>query len=216
MLDHDQAQPKRASHGAAPTLRPNRLRLLGTALVGVLLLGTAFQAAASGVAGLGGRYADDGDGGIGAGSIAGIAVGAGLGIAAATGVLGGAPDDCRERRPALPERITRLSEIRLSPQETTLDAGECRCFFLEVRAADDNKWYSVTENTASTLELQSQTECLVKRDGQKNVFCVPIDASGSCDGKTVVVVGTYTPPGQAPMRASARVEIRVKRQETQR
>jgi hypothetical protein len=148
---------------------------------------------------------------MGAGAIAGIAVGAGLGIAVASGALvGGADEECNERRPALPERISQLSAIRLTPRETVLDAGECRCFFLEVRATEDARWYSVTQNAASTLELQSKSECVVKRDGQKNVFCVPIDAPNSCDGTIATVEGTYTPRGQAPMTASAQIQIRIK------
>jgi hypothetical protein len=155
------------------------------------------------------------DGGVGAGTVAGIAAGVGLAGAAASGAFGGGlfgaggADECREPRPALPERFNQFSEIRLVPGETTLEAGRCRCFFLEVRAAEDREWYSVTHRASSTIELQEQSECVVKRGGSKNAFCVPVTAARNCDGRSVTVVGTYAHPGQSPMTATARILVRV-------
>lgn len=201
-------------HPVTPLSRPRYVRILGASLVGLLLLGTAFRAVASNtVAGLIGGYADSGNGGIDGGAIAGIAAGSGLAIAAASGVFAGGADDCEERHSNLPERLNQFSAIRLIPTETTLEAGQCRCFFLEVQATEDKKWYSVTHRANSTIELQEQTPCVVKRDGSKNVFCVPIDASKSCDGKSVTVVGTYLPAGQPPMTATARILVRIPQSE---
>lgn len=209
-----QRSQSRSPLSVAPTDRPPYARILSACLLGVLLLGTAFRAVAgNSVAGLIPNYGPrggDGDGGISGAAIAGIVVGAGVGIAVATGAFaGGAADECREPQPTLPERLNQFSEIRLTPRETTIESGECRCFFLEVLATEDKKWYSVTHRSNSTIELQSQSECVVKRDGSKNVFCVPVDADKSCDGKLVTVVGTYTHPTQAPMTATATIRVRV-------
>jgi hypothetical protein len=214
MPQRTQRAQSRRPLSAVSADRPPYVRILGACLLGVLLLGTAFRAVAgNSVAGLNPNYGPrggDSDGGISGAAIAGIVVGAGAGIAVASGAFaGGAGDECREPQPTLPERLNQFSEIRLTPRETTIESGDCRCFFLEVLATEDKKWYSVTHSSNSTLELQSQSECVVKRDGSKNVFCVPIDAAKSCDGKLVTVVGTYTHATQAPMTATATIRVRI-------
>jgi putative inorganic carbon (hco3(-)) transporter len=156
--------------------------------------------------------------------VAGSLVGAGLAygaIRAATtdgagGVGGnggefamGAAHECPEKYPPLPADVNRISEIRLVPEETSIRAGYCRCFSLEVKSEQDGKWYSVTHRNESRIALRSPSEYLMKRDGTKNIFCVPADTSADANGMLVVLVGTLTLEGQAPYTAEATVKIRV-------
>lgn len=152
---------------------------------------------------------------IGTGAAIGIGVGvAGVaaGIAAGSGAFGGggagggagmlANGDAAILQP-LPQG-TQIRALRLIPRNTDLDAGSCRVFDLQGRSASDHKWYSVTNNGDSAIMLRDHTPCVIKQEGSKNVFCVPITAPQSCNGQTVVIEGTYQ-----GMTADARITVHV-------
>jgi hypothetical protein len=120
----------------------------------------------------------------------------------------GGTAECKEQYPSLPADMNRVTEIRLSPSDTRVERGYCRCFYLNVKA-EDGKWYSVTQRAESHIELKDPDICLSKMDGTKNIFCVPASTPETCDGKTVELVGTFAPAGQSPYTATARVRIRV-------
>jgi hypothetical protein len=211
-------EPGRSHHGETRAgSAPRILRLVAIGCGAVFLLSSAYQASfATGRQGaLASRpvYARDRDsgGGIGGGAIAGIAVGAGAAVLGIPALLAAKDDECEERLKMLPQDHTRISEIRLIPRQTTLDAGECRCFFLEVRSAHDNKWYSVTQRPEGEIRTAEVTEYLVRQDASKNVFCVPLTARPEGSGRSVLVVGTFTPPGQPTLTAESRVLLRAPR-----
>jgi hypothetical protein len=178
-------------------------------------MGAAYQA--SFAAGPRPDYGDDG--GLGAGAIAGIAAGAGLaalglfgGGAAVVGgaFLAGSDHECRERYPILPENQTEIADLRLVPANSRLDQGYCRCFHLEAKSAADRKWYSVTHRAESVLEVRDRTDALVKQEGSKNIFCVPMTAPQSANGQSIIIEGRFAPAGAAQVRtAEARVQVRI-------
>jgi len=171
--------------------------------------------------GAGGGGEED-NGGLSGGEIAGIVVGAGLLGAFALGAFGhhgaaaategaipiGGTAECKEQYPSLPADMNRVTEIKLSPSDTSIERGYCRCFYLNVKA-EDGKWYSVTQRAESHIDLKEPDICLSKMDGTKNIFCVPASTPQTCDGKTVDLVGTFAPAGQSPYTATARVRIKV-------
>jgi hypothetical protein len=74
---------------------------------------------------------------------------------------------------------------------------------------EDGKWYSVTRQEMASIELQDADAGLVRLDGAKNTFCVPVTASAGADGKNVVVVGHYTPANGEPLTAETTVQVHV-------
>jgi hypothetical protein len=189
-------------------------------------MGAAFDAsfartAPRGVTPAGQANYDDDDDGLGGGAVAAIAAGGALGLAAALGLFGGAaaaatgyfaigaPHDCQERYPTLPEDHRSITAIRLVPESSTIEQGFCRCFHLEVRSGVDRKWYSVTQRAESRLDLRDPSHCVIKMDGQKNVFCVPLSAPQTCNGQSFVVNGTFAPTWMPPATAEARIVVRV-------
>jgi len=168
------------------------------------------------------------DGGLSGLEIAGIAVGGAAVIALAAGAFSGGAaagaagagmipiggtQECKEQYEALPQDQNRIAEIRLTPSDTQIKAGYARCFYVNVLTTEDNKkWYSVTQRAETRIELQDPDICLVKMDGTKNIFMVPASTPKSCDGKVVTLVATFSPPGQSPYTATAKVRIRVPNQ----
>lgn len=150
---------------------------------------------------------------IGTGAAIGLGVGAAgaaIGLASSGGFGGGggagagtlANGDASILQP-LPSG-TQIRALRLVPHDTDLDAGSCRVFDLQGRSASDHKWYSVTNSGDSSINLRDHTPCVIKQEGSKNVFCVPITAPQSCNGQTVVIEGTYQ-----GMTADARITVHV-------
>lgn len=176
-------------------------------------MGAASQTAFAGTKGGGGGNNApspdyDGDDGLSAGEIALIAGGGAVAVVgglAAAGVFGagpaagvvnppfpiGAPHDCDERYEQLPAGATNVSAIRLVPQASTLDAGWCRCYHLEVKS--DGKWYSVTHRPDAIIqEVDDVRTPLIKQDGTKNVFCLPISASQTANGQSTLLEGIFS------------------------
>jgi len=196
------------------------IRTVAAAAIGLVLLGAAYQsslAAQGGGGGSGPSYG--GGGGLSGGVIAGIAVGGAAAIAAALGLFGGAAaagafaigsaTECKERYDPLPAGQTQLSAIRLVPSNSDIRAGYCRCFHLEVKSAGNSKWYSVTFNNDATIDFRDPTDCVVKQQGSKNIFCVPTTVRQSCNGQHVTLVGAFRPPGAPAMTAEAVIQVRV-------
>jgi hypothetical protein len=203
---------------------PPRARWLTSGCVGLMLLASAYQAcfahpanSAFGQPGQSPNYSSGNNTGIIVGGVLG-----GAAIAAAAGAFGtnggsaatsgafpiGTACEENERYPVLPADQTDLTDIRLVPEDSRLHAGMCRCFHLEVRSARDHKWYSVTNRPETHIEASAANSLLMRQEGSGNTFCVPLNASGVDNGNVVVdLLGTFTPPGHAPMTATARVRI---------
>ncbi|HTE20511.1 MAG TPA: hypothetical protein VK689_19265 [Armatimonadota bacterium] len=140
------------------------------------------------------------------------------GILVGTGVIGGGAgrdddddDDSGEgeggdaaRAPQLPAGEKKATSLRLTPGSTVLASGSSRTFDLQARSAVDGKWYSVTARPEASVRVKSGGDLVVRQDGTKNVFCVPITASRTGQ---VEVVGTFAPEGGAPQVVTAQVQV---------
>lgn len=223
MTSHERRR-RRSSHGSSHAPRRSAFRVLALAAAGLTLMGAAYQSAFAGPGTAPAPNYDTG-GGLSTGETAAIVGGAavgGYGLLLAAGVLRGgdllpgqafpigAPHECEKRYDELPQDHTDLSEIRLIPRSSNLDAGFCRCFYLEVKSRKDGKWYSVNKRPESNIyEIDDARTPLTRMDGTKNVFCLPITASQSFNGQSTLLEGTFTLAGKAPMTAQARVVMTV-------
>ncbi len=183
-------------------------------VVAVLALAGAFQAAFARQPGTRARaaatQADYGGGSSGdsTGTIVGIVAGGGLLAAASSGAFAGAAAVIlAERFDPLPPSRSSITAIRLVPGNATLQAGRSRSFFLEGRSRDDGKWYSLTVRPETSIDVRDGEGCLLKQDGSRNTFLVPLTAPRSCDGKTFLLAGTFAPVGEEPKSATARVRV---------
>lgn len=205
-------------------------RTLTACVLGLFTISVAYQSSfaqggggrtygGGGTGGGRGEEEDDG-GGLSTLEIAGIAVGGAAVIALLAGAFSkggggaagsyapGAPVECEEMYPPLPADQTRISEIRLEPRDSTIEAGRCRCFYLNVRT-EDGKWYSVTQRAETNIQVRDPNIALTKMDGTKNIFCVPMSTPPSYDRQRVTLVGTFAPAGMSPYTAEATVTLRV-------
>jgi len=140
------------------------------------------------------REDDDDDDGLSGGAIAAIVIG---GLAAGYGLwllLAGADDDDEEeeeqqkvQNPSL-DKSASISGLRLVAAKQMMEAGERNTFSLQARSATDGKWHSVTAQEGASIEVKDGS--LVRQDGSKNAFCLPITASVD-GGKQVVVEGRF-------------------------
>jgi len=203
-------------------------RTMAAGLVALVMIGAAHQVCFAGGGGGGGPAPQtDYDEGLGGTETAAIAVGAAIGVAAALGAFGGglgilggagavasigglvAPNGDAIIAPDLPPTCTDISEIRLVPMDTRVHAGSSRMFDLQVLCKDDKKWYSVTRRGDTSIMIRDKTPCLVQAEGTKNMFMVPVNASATCNGHSVVLVARFAPQGKPAMSAEARVLVRV-------
>jgi len=152
------------------------------------------------------RGGDDDDG-LSGGEIAAIVIG---GLAAGYGIwmLAGKDDDDDDEEeqqsvmaPSLKSGAT-ASELRLVAPKSALGAGERAVFDLQARSAVDGKWYSVTRSEAASIEVKDSQ--LVRQDGAKNSFSLPITAQGE---KQAVVTGRLNRPGASPLVAQTVVQL---------
>jgi len=135
-----------------------------------------------------------------------------VGVLAATGAFGAAgrdDDDDDEggeaaRVPQLPAGEKKAAALRLTPGSTVLASGSSRTFDLQARSMVDGKWYSVTARPEASVGVKSGGDLVVRQDGTKNVFCVPITASRTGQ---VEVVGTFVSEGSAPQTVTAQVQV---------
>ena len=115
------------------------------------------------------------------------------------------------RAPSLPEGLTRFDRLQLLPQKAEIKAGTGRTFDLQVHSQERGRWFSVVGRQDATLSVRGNDPCLVKQDGSPNRFLVPITAPAECDGRTVALIGTFTPAGGATLTVEATVRIRIPR-----
>lgn len=217
MSSIERRRRSRRSSRSSASISPLRLVLLGC--VGLTLMGAAYQTALAGP-GNGPRavYRSDEGGGLTPGE--GAAIGGGAALIGGLlylrphplpppAFLIGEPHECKERFHELPEG-EEVDKLRLVPEDSEIDAGWCRCFHLEARSRKTGKWYSVTHRPEARIyEIDDPRTPLVQMDGHKNIFCLPITAPQSFNGQTTLLEGTFSPPGQQPLRAEARVQMRV-------
>jgi hypothetical protein len=149
------------------------------------------------------------DDGLSGGEIAGITIG---GLAAGYGIWLLAAkdkddDDEEEQQKVMAPSLksgAAASAVRLVPQKTAVGAGDRTAFDLQARSSVDGKWYSVTGSDAATVALKDSKSGLVRQDGAKNVFCLPISAQSA---KSAVVTGRLNRPGAAPLVAQTTVQL---------
>jgi hypothetical protein len=171
---------------------------------------------------------DDDNNGISGGAAAAIGVGAAVAIAAAAGAFGGAAVgavvpgagvatgtvgafpiggevDCKEPAPDLPAGQTKISDIRVVPDQSELVAGYQRCYSLVVKS--NGKWYSVTNKpetrfsivdgsaTAQSAIVQMDTSGMKTSGGgpmgKGNVFGLPAGSPQSLNGQSVTLQGEW-------------------------
>ena len=200
-------------------LRAGRARAVVLWCAGLTLLGAAYQsafalsgAAAVRVLGTARRYPqDDGSGGAVVAIVGGGAVALRAGLhAAGVSDRPGAANLPSEGLAPLPAGETRITALRLTPRAAILHAGECRAFFAEGRSAADGEWYSLTARPETTFELKTPDPCVVRQDGSRNIFCVPLTAGRECDGRKVTVAAVFTPADGSPVTAEATLTVRVR------
>ena len=109
--------------------------------------------------------------------------------------------------PALPADHTEVSQVRLTPRQSRLFCGTTQSFQLEGKSARVGVWYSVTQRPEATVALAKPDAALVKQEGAKNLFSVPLTALDACKGQRVKVVGTFAPRGHRRLQAATSVVI---------
>lgn len=186
----------------------NLFRLVAALTVGAMLMSSAYTAAFAGGAHTAG-YPDDGGGGGGDdddddGLSTGEKVAIGVGGAAAAAaiyyfVIKDDDDDDSASRP-MPSG-TRASALRLVPQTRTVEAGTTVAFDVQARSAKDGRWYNVTGSPDTSIRASGS---LIRTDGTRNVFALPVTAPRSEDGKSVEVTGTF-----GGLSAATRVAVSV-------
>ena len=176
------------------TRRRPLFRWVAAGTVALFLATSAFQASWAGPFGFTPPIppidGEDDDDGLSGGAIAGIVIG---GLAAGYGLwllLAGADDDEEEEEqqkvsaPTL-DKSAGVSGLRLVPSKKSMGAGERNIFDLQARTAD-GKWHSVTAQDGASIEVKDAA--LVRQDGSKNAYCLPITASVQ---KQVTVEGRF-------------------------
>jgi len=193
------------------------LRTVAIAATGLMLLTSSYQSCFA-QRGPSPNYEEDE--GLSSAEMAGIVVGGVAGGAALLSLAGvsifggggggGQDNEAEEEAKArtLPSRLRKFSGVRLVPGATELKAGTTAAFDLRVRRKEDGKWYSATPRAETTIVLKGGDTAIVPQEGTKNVFCIPLNAPATADGKRVTVVGTFTPEGGAPLRAEAQIRVR--------
>jgi hypothetical protein len=200
--------------------RPHFLRMVAIGCAALVLTGGAYQAAL----GQGVLPDYDEDEGLNTAETVAIAAVAAAGVAAlAGGGLFGAilgddgcpigqlmPNGDARILPRLPANCT-ITELCLAPENTKVDSGMCRVYDLRAKCREDKKWYSVTDRNDVTIEVRDivPNTPVVKLEGSKNTFCVPLGTPQSANGRSVVIRGTWNPGGTTkPMFAEARLQVR--------
>ena len=193
-----------------PGSRSTPFRLMAAGATGLFLMATAYQAAFAGsVRGNGFDYGTEGPpgprgpaGDDASDTLGWAAVGVGgAALLVSTGVL--AKVFHKNDSAAAPElpRGKKVAAVRLTPSTGEIEAGSACAFDLQAQGQEDGKWYSVTARPEASLAVRGAG--LVKQDGTKNAFCLPVTATKAANGQKIQVVGTYTPEGQPAMSATA-------------
>jgi len=208
MVERRHRRGRRGSNGAGDVqVRRPLFRWVAAGSAALFLMSSAYQASW----GQGndddyvGRGDDDGD----AKETALIAVGAAVGAGLLWLLLFGGDDDdggvADEDAAYASRKIPggkTLSDVRLVPQKKVVAAGEQCAFDLQVRAAN-GKWQSVTGEAGASIEVSSDSG-LVRQDGAKNVFLMPLTAAQTGEA---TVVGRFTRPGAEPVSVTTTVQV---------
>jgi len=222
-MQHRRRHQEDRTSGAEGTRKP-LLRLVAVALSGLLMTGFAYNAFAGNGGGQGiypppppPPRQDGDDDGLSSAEQAAIGVGAAAVVAAAGGAFGlfGGTDDDDEDTEMEDEALgapsgdgaKEISAIRLVPGKKGLKAGSNLVFDLQVRAKGKKKWLSVSNRPEAAINVAGENSALVRMDGTKNTFCLPLTTPRSRDGQMVTVVGTFAPAGGSPMSAEAKVRV---------
>ena len=227
---------RRRSHGSTASLSPGRLAF--AAVVGTVLVTSAYQFAFAGgsanpialLKGYGVGASSTPGGGSGS-SNSGMplaplmalpaAAGTGYALSAAGGSGGGATapanvaaqavgvtERFQEQVAPLPDSVQDVTEARLVPERSTLEAGTSCRMHLEVKAAD-GKWYSVTDRPETEIRIADGAECVIPQEGSRNTFCLPITTSPQFANHTASFVGTYRRADGSELKASTKVSIQL-------
>lgn len=100
-----------------------------------------------------------------------------------------------------------VARLRFSRRE--LKAGTSCLVDLQVHSKQDGKWHSVTTRPEAHIRLETPGSPVVRQDGTKNVFCVPLSASRHAGGGEVVLIGTFALPGSKPLSARANISVQL-------
>lgn len=210
---------RRRSSQTAPR---SRGRFAAAAAAGAVLVALAYQFAfANGQVGFVPDYGpttDTGDttgqgpAGVGSG---GRSSGSGGGSAPIYGGIGalavGAAAECTQSLPSLPTADTRIVEVKLVADQSSLEAGTASCFHLRGRSATDNQWYDLTQRPETHIELDGTNSGLVAQQGSTHRFVLPITASSTLEGHTVKVRARYDRAGAEALTCATEVTLHVSR-----
>ena len=173
----------------------SQFRWVAAGSAAVFLISSASQASWGQGAGGNHNGTENGNGnGLSSAEKALIATGAGVGGGLIyIFLLGGRrkkrQDDDDNKAQALPQG-KKVSQLKLVPSSRTIEAGDVDVFELK-GLAEDGKWYSVTGREGASIEVKGEDSALVRQDGAKNAFCLPITTSSEYNGKTVTLVGRF-------------------------
>jgi len=148
---------------------------------------------------------DDDDDGLSSGEIAAIAVG-GLAVGAGLWYLMGrkkSDDGGEEQKATSAGSAQKVTALRLVPRSKTVAAGERDVLDLQARGTN-GKWFSVTTDEAASIEVKGDSAGLMRLNGSKNAFALPISTSAAAHGKQVTLVGRY-----AGLTAQTTVQLQV-------
>ena len=182
----------RGERGQSPR---SLFRWIAAGSIATILMTGAYQASwGQGAGGNHNPQPPGGDNGLSSGEVAAIVVG---GLAVGGGLfwlLAGRRrkkhhDEDQQKAVTLPEG-RKVSELKLVPSSRSVDAGDVDVFELK-GLAEDGKWYSVTSRDGASIEVKNEGSALVRQDGAKNAFCLPITTSSEYNGKTVTLVGHF-------------------------
>lgn len=208
---------RRYRHGRGPEAAPHNkrhfFRMVAVGSAAVFALSTCYQAAFAGS----GFHSDYTGPESNDGLIIAAGVGGAIALAYAIGIAGRDrdrdDDKDKEKKSSgiqpLPEGSQEITNVSLVPGDTAIEAGTSRAFDLRVQRKNDNAWYSVTDRPETAIEVKNGGEALVRQDGTKNVFLVPVTANSSMNGQNVVVVGKYSPKSGQTLVAESRLELHV-------
>jgi hypothetical protein len=149
----------------------------------------------------------DRDDGLDSKDLALIATGAALGIAGLWWLLAGSRDDdddeeAQEVKAPAPKDGAAVSELRLVPSRQRVGAGEQAVFDLQART--NGEWRSVTNRGEASIAV-AEGAGLVRLDGAKNAFALPITAVPGT--QEVVVEGRFDRPGAGPLTARTTITV---------
>jgi len=135
-----------------------------------------------------------------------------VGVYSGVGALAvGAISECTQTLPSLASGDpTRIVEVKLVSDQTSLDAGTASCFHLRGRSATDNQWYDLTQRPETVIDLDGADAGLVRQKGSSHRFALPITVAG-VEGRIVKVRARYAPAGSDALTCDTEVTLHAAR-----